>query len=115
MVSLCLWEVGLAWFRLQFPEMYSSLGYGSVLPENEEGSVLEVIENVPQNSEGLVPEGHVTNLAMLSRLHCLEESNLTHWIFEFGRRRVRNAYLEHHAHVRTRFKLASGLGDALDS
>ena len=45
-----------------------------VLPENEEEGVLEVIEKVPQNSEGQVPEGHVTNLAMLARLHGLEES-----------------------------------------
>ena len=28
--------------------------------------------------------GHVTNLAMLARLHGLEESNLMYWIFEFG-------------------------------
>ena len=28
--------------------------------------------------------GHVTNLAMLARLHDLEESNLMYWIFEFG-------------------------------
>ena len=54
-----------------------------VLPENEEVGVTEVIEKVPQNSEGQVPEGHVTNLALLARLHGLEESNLTHWIFEF--------------------------------
>ena len=27
---------------------------------------------------------HVTNLAMLARLHRLEESNLMYWIFEFG-------------------------------
>ena len=31
-----------------------------------------------------MPEGHVTNLAMLARLHGLEESNLMYWIFEFG-------------------------------
>ena len=29
---------------------------------------------------------HVTNFAMLARLHGLEESNLTNWIFEFGGR-----------------------------
>ena len=28
--------------------------------------------------------GPVTNLAMLARLHDLEESNLMYWIFEFG-------------------------------
>ena len=31
-----------------------------------------------------MPEGHVTNLAMLAGLHGLEESNLMYWIFEFG-------------------------------
>ena len=29
-------------------------------------------------------EDPVTNLAMLARLHGLEESNLMYWIFEFG-------------------------------
>ena len=43
-----------------------------VLPENEEGGATKVIEKV------------VTNLAMLARLHGLEESNLTYGIFEFG-------------------------------
>ena len=39
--------------------------WACVQPENEEGVVLEVIEKVPQNVEVVVPEGHVTNLAML--------------------------------------------------
>ena len=54
-----------------------------VLPEDEEGGAKKVIEKVLQKSEGKVPEGHVTNLAMLARLHGLEESNLMCWIFEF--------------------------------
>ena len=37
-----------------------------------------------KNSEVKVPEDPVTNLAMLARLHGLEESNLMFWIFEFG-------------------------------
>ena len=53
-------------------------------PENEERVVSEVIEKVPRNLEVKVPEGHVTNLAVLARLHGLEESNLMYWIFEFG-------------------------------
>ena len=65
--------------------MDSSLGYGSTCYlRNEEEGVTEVIEKVSQNSEGHVPEGHVTNLAVLVRLHGLEESNLMYWIFEFG-------------------------------
>ena len=55
-----------------------------MLPENEEGSVTEVIDRVPQNFEGQVPEGHVTNVALLARLDGLEESILMCWIFEFG-------------------------------
>ena len=55
-----------------------------VQPESEEEEVSEVIEKVPQNLEVKVPEGPVTNLAMLARLHGLEESNLMYWIFEFG-------------------------------
>ena len=37
-----------------------------------------------QNSDGKVHEDSVTNLAMLARLHGLDESNLMFWIFEFG-------------------------------
>ena len=56
-----------------------------VQPENEDGGVSEVIEKVPQNLEVKVPEGPVTNLAMLAHLRGLEESNLMYWIFEFGK------------------------------
>ena len=65
--------------------MSSSLGCGSTfIPENEEGGAPKVIEKVSQNSEGKVPEDPVTNLAMLARLHGLEESNLMYRIFEVG-------------------------------
>ena len=60
-----------------------------VIPENEEEEK-KVNEKVNStNSEGKVPEDPVTSLAVLARLHGLEESNLMFWIFEFGEEGVR--------------------------
>ena len=67
-----------------------------VQPENEEGEVSEVIEKVPQNLQVKVPEGPVANLAMLARLHGLEESNLMYWILEFGEEGLMRAIEEMH-------------------
>ena len=70
------------------PRMSSSLGCGSTLflrmkrrGREREGGYEKVNS---KNSEVKVPEDPVTNLALLARLHGLEESNLMFWIFEFG-------------------------------
>ena len=55
-----------------------------VIPQNEEEEK-KVDEGVnSKNSVEKVPEYPVTNLAVLARLHALEELNLMFWILEFG-------------------------------
>ena len=66
------------WIRFEQSLAKEAREWEWVQIEKDEKEELEIVVNSKPKTE------HVTNLAMLARLHGLEEENLMFWVFEYG-------------------------------